>query len=180
MYDLSGLKKSGQDCSSLIEDWKYLVDSLPVTNQQGTHTYLFYNGKPLVVIWGLGFPDRPYNIRDIGIQWFMNFLKNDPEYGLSVMLNYNQFFKADFELSFEKEKKTSEDGKITITVKVKNAGNMTDVGKLSMYVDGVRQEEIHHFELAPEKKKLIRFELEGQPLKNITVASKYKSISLNF
>ena len=87
MYDLSGLKKSGQDCSSLIEDWKYLVDSLHVTNQQGTHTYLFYKGKPLVVIWGLGFPDRPYNIRNIGIQRFINFLKNDPQYGgCSIML----------------------------------------------------------------------------------------------
>ena len=26
MYDLSGLNRSGQDCSQLIEDWKFLVD----------------------------------------------------------------------------------------------------------------------------------------------------------
>jgi hypothetical protein len=70
MYDLSGLKASGEDCSSLIEDWKYLVDSMKVTNQAGAHTYLFYNGKPLVTIWGLGFPDRPYNIRNIGTAIF--------------------------------------------------------------------------------------------------------------
>ena len=86
MYDLSGLKV-GQDCSNLIEDWKYLVDSMRVTNQKGTQTYVFFDGKPLVTIWGIGFPDRPYNTRDIGIERFIDFLKNDPVYGgCSVML----------------------------------------------------------------------------------------------
>ncbi|MBM3414534.1 MAG: xylosidase [Bacteroidetes bacterium] len=94
MYDLSGLKGVGQDCSSLIDDWKYLVDSLRVTNQSGTKTYIFHNGKPLVTIWGLGFPDRPYNIRNIGIARFIDFLKNDPEYGgCSVMLGVPTFWR---------------------------------------------------------------------------------------
>ncbi len=87
MYDLSGLKASGEDCSALIEDWKYLVDSLKVTNQAGTKTYLQQNGKPVVAIWGIGFPDRPYNIRNIGIERLIDFLKNDPVYGgCAVML----------------------------------------------------------------------------------------------
>lgn len=94
MYDLSGLKASGEDCSILIEDWKYLVDSLHVTNQSGTHTYIFHNGKPLVTIWGVGFPDRPYNIRSIGLQRFINFLKNDPIYGgCAVMLGVPTFWR---------------------------------------------------------------------------------------
>ena len=59
MYDLSGLKKSGEDCSMIIEDWKRLVDKLKVTNQAGKKTYLHHNGKPVVAIWGVGFPDRP-------------------------------------------------------------------------------------------------------------------------
>ena len=67
MYDLSGLKGSGEDCSSLIEDWKFLVDSIRVTNQNGNQTYLFFNGKPIVAVWGVGFPDRPYNIRNMAI-----------------------------------------------------------------------------------------------------------------
>ena len=54
MYDLSGLKASGEDCSSIISDWKYLVDSIKVTNQQGPKTYLRENGKPVVCIWGIG------------------------------------------------------------------------------------------------------------------------------
>lgn len=94
MYDLSGLKGSGQDCSMLIDDWKYLVDSLRVTNQSGGHTYVYHNGMPLVTIWGLGFPDRPYNIRNIGISRFIDFLKNDPQYGgCAVMLGVPTFWR---------------------------------------------------------------------------------------
>ena len=94
MYDLSGLKSAGEDCSVLINDWKYLVDSLKVTNQSGTHTYIFHNGKPLVTIWGIGFPDRSYNIRNIGIARFIDFLQNDPEYGgCSVMLGVPTFWR---------------------------------------------------------------------------------------
>jgi hypothetical protein len=94
MYDLSGLKASGEDCSRLIEDWKYLVDSLKVTNQVGTKTYVQHNGKPLVTIWGLGFPDRAYNIRNIGIARFIDFLKNDPKYGgCAVMLGVPTYWR---------------------------------------------------------------------------------------
>ena len=52
------------------------------------------NGKPLVVIWGLGFPDRPYDIRKIGVNRLIDFLKNDPEYGgCSVMLGVPTYFR---------------------------------------------------------------------------------------
>jgi hypothetical protein len=87
MYDLSGLKATGEDCSAIIEDWKYLVDQLKVTNQPGAKTYLQENGKPVVAIWGIGFPDRPYNLRNIGLDRLIDFLKNDPVYGgCAVML----------------------------------------------------------------------------------------------
>ncbi|WP_217605043.1 glycoside hydrolase family 71/99-like protein [Chitinophaga sp. GbtcB8] len=87
MYDLSGLKGKGEDCSSIIEDWKYLVDTLKVTRQSGANTYLHENGKPVVCIWGIGFPDRPYDIRNIGLERLIDFLKNDPVYGnCTVML----------------------------------------------------------------------------------------------
>ena len=94
MYDLSGLKASGEDCSRLIDDWKYLVDSMKVTNQKGTKTYLSFEGRPLVTIWGIGFPDRPYNIRNIGLERLIDFLQNDPEYGgCSVMLGVPTFWR---------------------------------------------------------------------------------------
>lgn len=95
MYDLSGLKSDGEDCSSIIEDWKYLVDEIKVTNQANTKTYLHHNGKPVVAIWGIGFPDRPYNIRNIGIERLIDFLQNDPEYGgCTVMLGVPTFWRV--------------------------------------------------------------------------------------
>lgn len=94
MYDLSGLKATGEDCSSIIEDWKFLVDELKVTNQKGANTYLNHNGKPVVAIWGIGFPDRPYNIRNIGIERVIDFLKNDPQYGgCTIMLGIPTFWR---------------------------------------------------------------------------------------
>ncbi|MBL9194465.1 MAG: hypothetical protein JNJ82_19070 [Opitutaceae bacterium] len=94
MYDLSGLKATGEDCSSVIEDWKMLVDELKVTNQGADQPYLFHNGKPLVAIWGVGFPDRSYNIRNIGINRLIDFLKNDPVYGgCSLMLGVPTYFR---------------------------------------------------------------------------------------
>lgn len=95
MYDLSGLSAKGEDVSCLIEDWKYLVDSIKVTNQSGPNqTYLHLDGKPLVAIWGVGFPDRPYDIRNIGLTQFIDFLHNDPEYGgCAVMLGVPTFWR---------------------------------------------------------------------------------------
>lgn len=94
MYDLSGLKADGEDCSSVIEDWKMLVDELKVTSQDEGNTYLQHNGKPLVAIWGVGFPDRPYNIREIGVNRLIDFLKNDPVYGgCAVMLGVPTYFR---------------------------------------------------------------------------------------
>ena len=93
MYDLSGLKNEGEDCSVIIQDWRELVDELKITSQP-TNNYLYHRGKPLVVIWGLGFPDRGYNIRDIGIEKVITFLKHDPAYGgCSVMLGVPTYFR---------------------------------------------------------------------------------------
>lgn len=53
-----------------------------------------HHGKPLVAIWGLGFPDRGYNIRNISIGKVIDFLKHDPQYGgCSVMLGVPTYFR---------------------------------------------------------------------------------------
>ncbi|MGN6553376.1 MAG: glycoside hydrolase family 71/99-like protein [Verrucomicrobiota bacterium] len=94
MYDLSGLRPGLDDCSSVIQDWKELVDELKLTSQGTNQTYLYHRGKPLVAIWGLGFPDRPYKLQDIGIEKLLDFLKNDPDYGgCSVMLGVPTYFR---------------------------------------------------------------------------------------
>ena len=79
----------------IIEDWKRLVDNQKVTNQSGAKTYLHHNGKPVVAIWGVGFPDRPYNIRNIGMERLIDFLQNDPVYGgCTVMLGVPTFWRT--------------------------------------------------------------------------------------
>lgn len=94
MYDLSGLTPGKEDCTTIIEDWKFLVDTLKVTSYSKNNMYLFHNGKPLVVIWGVGFPDRPYDIRNIALEKLIDFLKNDPVYGgCSVMLGVPTFWR---------------------------------------------------------------------------------------
>ena len=93
MYDLSGLTP-GEDCSPIIEDWKELVDRMKITSQGAGQTYLYHEGKPVVGIWGVGFPDRPYNIRNIGLEQLIDFLQNDPEYGgCAVMLGVPAYFR---------------------------------------------------------------------------------------
>ena len=94
MYDLSGLHAKGEDCSSVMQDWRELVDELKLTSQGTNQTYLYHRGKPLVAIWGVGFPDRSYNIRNIGLDKLIDFLKNDPDYGgCSVMLGVPTYFR---------------------------------------------------------------------------------------
>lgn len=94
MYDLSGLQPGKDDCETLIADWKHLIDDLHITKGTAKQTYLHHNNKPLVTIWGIGFPDRPYNIHDIKLEKLIDFLKNDPKYGgCSVMLGVPTFFR---------------------------------------------------------------------------------------
>lgn len=89
MYDLSGLRPGEDDCDAIIDDWKRLVDELQIASRGDTQPYLYHRNKPLVAIWGLGFPDRPYDIRQIGVDRLMSFLKDDPQYGgCSIMLVY--------------------------------------------------------------------------------------------
>ena len=95
MYDLSGLRPGEENCLSIIEDWKMLVDDLDILNREEAFTYLHHNQKPLIAIWGIGFPDRPYNIRDIKIMELIDFLKNDPEYGgNAIMLGVPTYFRT--------------------------------------------------------------------------------------
>jgi len=99
MYDLSGCRDS-VDVPVLIQDWKDLVDSMHITSRGNDQSYLYHNGKPLVVLWGVGFNDnRKYTLKDVGKM--VDFLKNDPVYGgCSVMLGlptYWREFGADTE-----------------------------------------------------------------------------------
>lgn len=91
MYDFSGMSDS--DVPIVIKDWKNLVDSMKITSQGAGQNYLYHNGKPLVVLWGVGFGDgRKYTLD--GVEKIIDFLQNDPLYGgCSIMLGVPTYWR---------------------------------------------------------------------------------------
>lgn len=86
MYDISGAGPNWK--TDLINDWKFLVDSLHVTEGK---SYLHHNGKPLLSIWGLGFdhtkPFASVKQADSILDWFH---KNAPKkYQATIMGGIN-------------------------------------------------------------------------------------------
>lgn len=92
MYDFSGMRDS-VDVPLFIRDWKNLVDSMKITSGGNNQTYLYHNGKPLVVLWGVGFNDhRRYTLKSV--EKIIDFLKNDPVYGqCAVMLGLPTYWR---------------------------------------------------------------------------------------
>jgi glycoprotein endo-alpha-1,2-mannosidase len=89
MYDLSGMR--GSDAQTVISDWKHLVDSLHLTTRGNNQNYLYHNGRPLVSIWGVGFPGRIYSLQCV--EKIIDFLKNDPAYGgCAIMLGVPDYW----------------------------------------------------------------------------------------
>jgi len=94
MYDLSGLKDGEDTAPPLIDNWKRMVDEIGLTAGDNS-AYMTLKGRPLVAIWGIGFKDRPYNAESCGIEKFLKFLKQDPQYGnCAVMLGVPAFFRT--------------------------------------------------------------------------------------
>jgi glycoprotein endo-alpha-1,2-mannosidase len=101
MYDFSGMNEENNDCQVVINDWKRLVDSLHIAARGNKQTYLYHNGKPLVGIWGVGFPDRSNSLKET--EKIIAFLKNDPVYGgCSVLLGVPAYWR-DFGKDTEKD-----------------------------------------------------------------------------
>ncbi|MGC3946450.1 MAG: glycoside hydrolase family 71/99-like protein [Chryseolinea sp.] len=92
MYDLSGMRDS-IDVPLIIRDWKNLVDSMKITGGGNRQPYLYHKGKPLVVLWGVGFAGRDYTLTSISR--LIEFLKNDAQYGgCSVMLGVPTYWRT--------------------------------------------------------------------------------------
>lgn len=62
--------------SVVINDWKYLCDKIKVREDS---RYLHEHGKPVVMLWGLGFRDRPWTPAQG--EELIRFFKDDPKYG---------------------------------------------------------------------------------------------------
>ncbi|HXO73740.1 MAG TPA: glycoside hydrolase family 3 C-terminal domain-containing protein, partial [Puia sp.] len=94
--------------------------------------------------------------------------------GLTTTLNYTAAYKANFTLTPEPARKGS------IGVTVKNTGNLTDIGRLTLYVNGEEKGDVRHFELEPGASKLILFPVSDHGEANITFATKYKVTSKKY
>jgi beta-glucosidase len=97
-----------------------------------------------------------------------------PAEGLTGTLNYTASYKADFTLTPEPDKKGS------VGVTVKNTGNLTDIGRLTLYVNGEEKGDVRHFELGPGASKLIWFPISEHGKSTITFATKYKVSSKQY
>jgi hypothetical protein len=60
----------------VMDDWKFLCDQVKVREDS---RYLHHQGKPVVLLWGLGFRDRPWSPEQ-GAE-LVAFFKDDPKYG---------------------------------------------------------------------------------------------------
>jgi beta-glucosidase len=101
--------------------------------------------------------------------------------GVNGKLNYSQTYKANFELSYKSLTDNLMYNKRSVSVEVKNTGNINDVGKINMYVNGIKQDDSHHYELDPGEAKTITFDLDKEvDINKIVFTSKYKSIEKYF
>lgn len=74
MLDLS--MGRGATTALVMNDWKFLCDQVHIREDS---RYLHHQGKPVVLLWGLGFKDRPWSPEQG--EELVNFFKNDPKYG---------------------------------------------------------------------------------------------------
>jgi hypothetical protein len=74
MLDLSTGRNT--PTSVVMDDWKFLCDKMKVRDDS---RYLHEHGKPVVLLWGLGFKDRPWTPEQG--EELIRFFKSDPHYG---------------------------------------------------------------------------------------------------
>ena len=75
MLDLS-MGRNNATTTVVMNDWKFLCDRVKVREDS---RYLHQQGKPVVLLWGLGFRDRPWTPEQG--EELIHFFKNDPQYG---------------------------------------------------------------------------------------------------
>jgi hypothetical protein len=79
MYDLSGVK-ADDIYPKVSTDWKLLAGERKIREDK---YYIHHRGKPVVVLWGIGFTERPAPNAYMSL---IQFLKNDPVYGGNTVI----------------------------------------------------------------------------------------------
>jgi hypothetical protein len=74
MLDLTAGRRT--TTATVIDDWKFLCDKVKIREDS---RYLHHEGKPIVLLWGLGFKDRPWTAEQG--EELIKFFQKDPQYG---------------------------------------------------------------------------------------------------
>lgn len=89
MYDLSGCK-SATMCNYLFNDIDMVAKKYNLFDHDKFPSYLYHNGKPLVVLWGIGFVDRDgYDLNDA-----RNLIEGLKQRGYSIMLGVPTYWRT--------------------------------------------------------------------------------------
>lgn len=100
--------------------------------------------------------------------------------GLNGIIDYPFSFSADFDILYTGMEENLVNHKKNVMVTVKNKGNLTDTGKIFLYMNDSRSDEVHHFELDPGQEKRINFDIENSSdIQNLTFVTKYKKLTID-
>lgn len=91
MYDLGGFEPKGRNTvKAVLADTKELVDTYHLMDRDaGQKYYLYQNGKPLIVLWGVGFAGKKeYSTADV-----TQLVEGLQEMGFSIMLGVPTYWR---------------------------------------------------------------------------------------
>ena len=97
--------------------------------------------------------------------------------GVNTTIDYPYSYAADFELTYLGMEKNLSNNTDKVSIKVRNKGNITDIGKVNMFINGIQSDEVHHYELDPQQERIISFELPANASGEISFATKYKLLN---
>ncbi len=101
--------------------------------------------------------------------------------GLNGIIEYPLSYSADFDIEYTGMEENLVNHNKNVFVTVKNKGNLTDTGKIYLYMNDNRSDEVHHFELDPGQETKINFEIDkNTEIQNLTFVTKYKKLTIDY
>jgi beta-glucosidase len=103
----------------------------------------------------------------------------DTKSGISTTIEYPYSYAANFTVTILGVEENLVDNTKTASISVKNTGDLTDAGTVTLFVDGLKAGDARHYELDPGQEKQIRFKINRNDYSKLTFMTKYKCVSSN-
>lgn len=100
----------------------------------------------------------------------------DERQGVTTTVNYPYANQADFTIEIKGIEEDLINKKRKVRILLKNIGNLTDAGNVTLYVDGIQTGMIRHYELDPNEEKMISFMIENGDAEQLLFVTKHKSL----